>query len=201
MLPPPGDPSYIIPQRWYVPFVGFFLLLFISLVVYLLYLVWKAKPGLDYPTSHSSLWLQKHIGWVNIYYTHPQDITPALHLDALLSADAPGIPHLGILGLLMVHWESPFTVGFQRAMTGWFKIQSPASSLIRDNCKGPSYCQSPTKDRLLLSCMFLSYLSNPAFSPPYRYNSWEHFPINSAHHSPSLNLFPGKLQSKAPDST
>lgn len=39
-------------------------------------------------------------------------------VDALLSADAPGIPHLGILGLLMAHWELPFTVGFQRAMTG-----------------------------------------------------------------------------------
>lgn len=66
-----------------------------------------------------------------------------------------------------------------------FKALPPPPSLIRDNCKGPSYCQSPTKDRL-----FLIYPILPS-SPPYRYNSWEHFPINSAHHSPSLTLFPG----------
>lgn len=194
MLPPPG-PFLHHPPKMICPFCRLFLapLLVWSLSFCTLY----ERPNLsDYPTSHSSLWLQKYIGWVNIYYTHPQDITPALHLDAFLSADAPGIPHLGILGLLMAHWELPFTVGFQRAMTGWFKdSKSCPFNLIRDNSKGPSYCQSPTKDRLLLSCnhiacSFLIYPILPS-SPPYRYNSQEQFPINSAHHSPSLSLFPG----------
>ena len=81
----------------------------------------KTKPTSDNSLSHSSLWLQKkeRIGWLRVkqpYYVCPQDITPALHPNSRLSADAP-IPQLGILEMLMAHWDLPFTVGSQRPMT------------------------------------------------------------------------------------
>lgn len=93
--------------------------------------------------------------------------------------------------MLMAHWELPFTVESPRPMTGCFKDPKACSPcLIWDNS---DYISSWIPLQIICNHMVWQYLVYPIppFSPPHRYNSWEHLPVNSVCSSPSLHLFPG----------
>lgn len=180
-MPPPSGSISHHPLRWYLPFLVLLFCYFQSLSLCTLsegqIHVWLAS-------SHSSLWLQEEWNvWVKMkypYYVHALDITPDLHPDSLLSADGP-IPQLGILEMLMAHWELSFMVASQGPMTSWFKRLF--------------HFQRPPRYRLRLSCNCIAcpFLVSPVLpsSPSYRSNCQERFPVNSGRNSPFLSLFSG----------